>query len=68
MRMKTNQQKLRERVRILKAIEGIKYKELAEDLLQMSRGSFYNFLTNGTNLSREKARLLEEFINDYLDT
>ena len=30
-----NQQKLREKVRVLKALEGIKYKELAEDLLEM---------------------------------
>ncbi len=62
-----NQQKLREKVRVLKAVEGIKYKQLAEDLLEMNKGSFYNFLSHKTGLSREKANQLEVFINNYLE-
>ena len=62
-----NQQQLRTQVRILKAIEGIKYKNIAEDLLDMQAGSFYNFLCQKATLSEERAQLLKDFINDAIN-
>ena len=62
-----NQQRLRERVRLLKATQETTYKELAQDLLDIKAGSFYNFMNRRTKLSNEKATLLQDYLENFLE-
>ena len=52
---------LRKQVKILKALENISYKEIAE-YLEINQNSFYNFINGQYNLSQEKAERLQEII------
>lgn len=53
------QEKLRQQVKLLKALQNVSYSELAE-YLEIHRNSFYNWLNGYYNLSQEKQlRLLE---------
>ena len=58
-----NQNNLRKEVRRLKWEENIKYKTIAEDLLDMKYNSFINWLHNYKNLSNKKIIILKDFIN-----
>lgn len=57
---------LRNQVKIAKATEDIKYKDLA-DYLEIHVNSFYNWLKGYYDLSYEKAKSLESLITDMLD-
>lgn len=52
---------LRKQVKILKALQNISYKEIAE-YLEINQNSFYNFINGQYNLSQEKAERLQEII------
>lgn len=59
MREKRLNDKLRNDVKLLKALQGITYKEMA-DYLEIRQDSFYNWLKGYYNLGEEKqGRLLE---------
>ena len=62
-----NQNYYRKEVRRLKWEEDIKYKTIAEDLLNMKYNSFINWLHYYTNLSEEKINILKDFINTIKD-
>lgn len=65
--MKKMQEKLREQVKIIKAINGdiFTYKDIAE-MLGITINGFYNWLNKQYNLSYDKQKILEEFINNIL--
>lgn len=54
---------LRKEVKRLKWEEDIKYKTIAEELLEMNYNAFINWLRGDKNLSREKIKILEDYIN-----
>lgn len=53
---------LRKEVKLLKALQGISYKEIAEDYLEMKQDSFYAWLHGYYNLSEEKQQLLYDVV------
>lgn len=53
---------LRKEVKLLKALQGISYKEIAEDYLEMKQDSFYSWLHGYYNLSEERQQLLYDVI------
>lgn len=55
------QEKLRKDVKIIKALQGITYTEMANDL-EISRSAFYNWLNGQYSLSQEKEKRLIEII------
>ena len=56
------QEKLRKKVKILKALQGISYTEIAEHL-EIHRNSFYNWLKGYYTLSAEKEKRLIEILD-----
>lgn len=52
---------LRKQVKMLKALQNISYKEIAE-YLEINQNSFYNFINGQYNLSQERAERLQEII------
>lgn len=54
---------LRKRVKIIKALQGVTYKELAS-YLEVTQDSFYSWLAGYYDLSAEK----QELLKDVLDT
>lgn len=52
---------LRKEVKMLKALQGVSYSSIAEDL-EIKKNSFYNWLKGYYNLSTEKQRRLKEII------
>ena len=54
-------EKLRNEVKLLKALQGISYKEIA-GFLEIRQDSFYNWLKGYYNLGEEKQRRLIEVI------
>lgn len=61
------QEKLRKDVKLLKALQGVSYTELAE-YLEIHKNSFYNWLNGYYNLSIEKEKRLMEIIDLLTDT
>ena len=57
------QNELRTEVKKLKWQEGISYKVIAEDLLELKYNSFINWLHGYKNLSSKRLKLLKEFID-----
>lgn len=57
------QDNLRKEVRKLKWEEGINYKIIAEDLLEMKYNSFINWLHKYKDLSNKRINILKDFIN-----
>ena len=53
---------LRKEVKLLKAIQGISYKEIAE-LMEMRQSSLYNWLSGNYNLGIEKQEHLQFLID-----
>ncbi len=53
---------LRKEVKLLKALQGISYTELAESYLEIKKNSFYSWLRGDFDLSLEKQKLLYEVI------
>jgi transposase len=56
------QNKLRKEIKLLKALQGVSYNEIAEHL-EIHKNSFYNWLKGYYNLSAEKENRLIEIIN-----
>ena len=56
------QEKLRKKVKILKALQNVSYTEIAEHL-EIHRNSFYNWLNGYYTLSAEKEKRLIEIID-----
>lgn len=56
------QDNLRKRVRILKALQSVSYKEVSE-YLEIHTNSFYNWIKGYYNLSEEKANRLNEILD-----
>ena len=52
---------LRKECKLLKALQGITYTELAE-YLELSPSSFYNWLCNAYDFGEERQNLLNEII------
>ena len=55
------QNELRNKVKLLKALQGISYNEFAAHL-EIHRNSFYNWLKGYYNLSAEKEERIKEII------
>lgn len=53
---------LRVEVKLLKALQGISYKELAEEYLGIRQDSFYSWLKGYYNLGEEKQKQLYEVV------
>ena len=53
---------LRKKVKMLKALQGITYKEIAE-YLEIKNSSFYSWIYGNYNLSRAKQSRLNEILN-----
>ena len=53
---------LRREVKLLKALQGISYTELAENYLEIKKNSFYSWLHGDFDLSKEKQNLLYDVI------
>ncbi len=62
----TNQDNLRKQVKLLKALQGITYKELAE-LLEIKTNSFYSWLNNNYDLGEEKETLLQVIADNLIE-
>ena len=56
-------EKLRKEVKLLKALQGISYTEMAEYLV-IKMKSFYNWIHGDYNLSEEKQRQLNDIITN----
>lgn len=56
------QEELRKSVRVLKALQNVSYRELA-DMLEIKESSMYNWLRSQYDLSAEKASLLNEIVS-----
>lgn len=54
---------LRKQVKLLKAFQGISYKEISE-YLEIRQDSFYNWLKGNYNLGPDKQKRLSDIIND----
>ena len=54
---------LRKKVRLLKALQGISYKEISE-YLGIQTNSLYNFLKGQYDLSQEKADCLSDIVSN----
>ena len=52
---------LRKECKLLKALQGISYTELAE-YLELSASSFYNWLCNAYDFGEERKRKLQDII------
>lgn len=57
------QENLRKQVKLLKAIQGVSYKEIAE-ILEIKQSSFYSWLNNYYDLGEEKETVLKELVNN----
>lgn len=57
---------LREKIKIIKAIEGYTYKDFAE-YLNIKEKSFYNWLYKAYDLGEEKYKLLNSIATDILE-
>ena len=57
------QEELRKRVKLLKALQNISYKELSE-YLEIKQNSLYNFIRGAYDLSDERAERLDSIISD----
>lgn len=55
---------LRKEVKLLKALQGVSYKELAEEYLGIKQDSFYSWLKGYYNLGDEKQQLLYDVVNN----
>lgn len=64
--MKDEQNYLREQVKRLKWKEGISYKTIAEDLLDMNYNSFINFVNGYKDLGYERTIILKGYIADMI--
>lgn len=62
-----NQDVLRKKVKLLKAIQNISYKEISE-YLEINANSFYNYLKGQYDLSDEKASLLFTIISNLQES
>lgn len=61
------QEKLREQVKIIKALYGDEYKYLDfAEYLEMNIHSFYNWLNGYYSLGAEKEQKLKDIVNDIL--
>ncbi len=57
------QNELRKKVKLIKALQNISYKELSE-YLEIKQNSLYNFIRGAYDLSDEKAERLESILSD----
>ena len=53
---------LRKEVKLLKAFQGVSYKELAEEYLGIRQDSFYSWLKGYYNLGEEKQKQLYDVV------
>ena len=60
--MEDNNTILRKRVKMIHALQDIKYKEIAE-YLEIKQGSFTNWLNGYYDLGEKKQKILSEIIN-----
>lgn len=61
------QEKLREQVKIIKAMYGDEYKYIDfAEYLEMNINSFYNWLNGYYNLGTEREQKLKDIVNDIL--
>lgn len=60
------QENLRKQVKLLKALQNISYKEIAEHL-ELNKNSFYNWLKGYYNFSEEKEQRLIEILSLITD-
>lgn len=58
-----NQEELRKRIKLIKALQGISYKELSE-YLDIKPNSLYNFIRGQYDLSDERAKTLDSILSD----
>ena len=58
-----SQNELRKQIKMLKALQGISYKEISE-YLEITPNSLYNYLRGAYDLSDEKADALRDIISN----
>lgn len=58
-----SQDYLRKKVKLIKALQGISYKEISE-YLDIKTNSLYNFLKGQYDLSEEKASILDDILSN----
>ncbi len=58
-----SQDYLRKKVKLIKALQGISYKEISE-YLDIKTNSLYNFLKGQYDLSDEKASILDDILSN----
>lgn len=59
---------LRKEVKLLKVLQGISYKEIAEEYLGLKRDSFYAWLNGYYDLGIEKQQLLLEIVSNLKES
>ena len=65
-KLREEQNYLREEVKRLKWQEGISYKYLAEELLDMKYNSFVNFVNGYKDLGYTRTKILKGYIEDMI--
>ena len=58
-----SQDYLRKKIKLIKALQGISYKEISE-YLDIRTNSLYNFLKGQYDLSDEKASILDDILSN----
>lgn len=63
----SKQDELRCAVRKLKWQDGISYKEIATELLDMNVNAFYNFVNGQCDLGYKRVRLLTSYLSEMME-
>jgi len=57
---------LREKAKMMKWKYDVDYRTIAEDVLSMNYNSFLNFVNGYKELGRQRSKILEDYINNYV--
>lgn len=57
---------LREKAKMMKWKYDVDYRTIAEDVLGMNYNSFLNFVNGYKELGRQRSKILEDYINNYV--
>lgn len=57
---------LREKAKMMKWKYDVDYRTIAEDVLGMNYNSFLNFVNGYKELGRQRIKILDDYINNYV--
>lgn len=57
---------LREKAKMMKWKYDVDYRTIAEDVLGMNYNSFLNFVNGYKELGRQRSKILDDYINNYV--